>query len=68
MGPVLQECVDTILQQVDANGIPLKDPVTGYTRSFHYDRRGLIPPLYPTVPNSLTPDTPSARTIAWKEI
>jgi Tfp pilus assembly protein PilX len=44
------------------------NPVTGYTRNFHYDRRGLIPPVYPTVPNSLTPDTPSARTIAWKEI
>ena len=48
----------------DVNG----NPVTGYTRNFHYDRRGLIPPVYPTVPNSLQPDTPSARTIAWKEL
>ena len=50
----------------DTNG----NPVTGYTRNFHYDRRGLIPPLYPTIPNanSFQPDIPSARTIAWKEI
>jgi len=48
----------------DVNG----NPVTGYTRNFHYDRRGLIPPVYPTVPNSLQPDIPSARTIAWKEL
>ena len=48
----------------DTNG----NPVTGYTRNFHYDRRGLIPPMYPTVPNSLKTDTPSARTIAWKEL
>jgi Tfp pilus assembly protein PilX len=46
------------------------NPVTGYTRNFHYDRRGLIPPLYPTIPNatSFKTDDPSARTISWKEI
>jgi hypothetical protein len=44
------------------------NPVTGYTRNFHYDRRGLIPPMYPTNTGSYITDTPSARTIAWKEI
>lgn len=48
----------------DVNG----NPVTGYTRNFHYDGRGLIPPLYPTTGVPLLPNTPSARTIAWKEI
>jgi len=50
----------------DVNG----NPVTGYTRNFHYDRRGLIPPNYPTTPsaNSFQPDIPTARTIAWKEL
>jgi Tfp pilus assembly protein PilX len=50
----------------DVNG----NPVTGYTRNFHYDRRGLIPPFYPTTPaaNSFQPDIPTARTIAWKEL
>ncbi|HEY6194148.1 MAG TPA: DUF4900 domain-containing protein [Candidatus Eisenbacteria bacterium] len=47
----------------DTNG----NPVTGYTRNFHYDRRGLIPPYYPTT-NSFKADIPSARTIAWKEL
>jgi Tfp pilus assembly protein PilX len=47
----------------DVNG----NPVTGYTRSFHYDQRGLIPPYYPTT-NSFKADIPSARTIAWKEL
>jgi hypothetical protein len=44
------------------------NPVTGYTRNFHYDRRGLIPPLYPTTGVALKVDSPTARTIAWKEI
>jgi len=48
----------------DVNG----NPVTGYTRNFHYDRRGLIPPLYPTTGVALKVDSPTARTIAWKEI
>jgi hypothetical protein len=47
----------------DING----NPVSGYTRNFHYDRRGLIPPYYPTT-NSFQKDIPSARTIAWKEL
>jgi Tfp pilus assembly protein PilX len=40
---------------------------TGYSRSFHYDRRGLIPPFYPTT-TRFDSDRPSARTMAWKEI
>lgn len=40
---------------------------TGYARNFHYDRRGLIPPFYPTNTN-FEANTPTARTIAWKEI
>jgi Tfp pilus assembly protein PilX len=48
----------------DVNG----NPVTGYTRNFHYDRRGLIPPYYPTTNGAFQADTPSARIIAWKEI
>ena len=40
---------------------------TGYGRDFHYDRRGLIPPCYPTT-TRFNADIPSARTIAWKEI
>jgi Tfp pilus assembly protein PilX len=48
----------------DVNG----NPVTGYTRNFHYDRRGLIPPQYPASGVQLQVDTPTARTVAWKEI
>jgi len=47
----------------DVNG----NPVSGYTRSFHYDRRGLIPPMYPGT-TVFQADSPSARIIAWKEI
>jgi len=47
----------------DANG----NPITGFSRSFHYDRRGLIPPMYPSNGVFKT-DVPTARTIAWKEI
>ena len=48
----------------DVNG----NPVTGYTRNFHFDRRGIIPPWYPTSNTPLVPNVPSARTLAWKEI
>ena len=41
--------------------------VSGYSRSFHYDRRGLDPPFYPTT-TRFDSDLPSARTMAWKEI
>jgi Tfp pilus assembly protein PilX len=44
------------------------NPVTGYTRNFHYDQRGLIPPMYPTTNTPLQADAPTARIIAWKEI
>ena len=40
---------------------------TGYNRNWHYDRRGLIPPYYPTT-QRFDADIPSARTMAWKEI
>ena len=40
---------------------------TGFARDFHYDRRGLIPPYYPTTVR-FRADIPSARTLAWKEI
>jgi hypothetical protein len=43
------------------------NPVTGFTRHFQYDRRGLIPPLYPTT-NRFETDNPTARTLVWKEI
>jgi Tfp pilus assembly protein PilX len=39
---------------------------SGYARDFHYDRRGLVPPYYPTTPR-MVPDRPTARTVAWKE-
>jgi hypothetical protein len=47
----------------DANGTVL----TGYARNFHYDRRGVIPPSYPTVVNFRV-STPTARTLVWREI
>jgi Tfp pilus assembly protein PilX len=47
----------------DTNG----NAVTGYARSFHYDRRGLIPPMYPST-GVFQADVPTARTIAWREI
>jgi len=40
---------------------------TGFARDFHYDRRGLVPPYYPTT-NRFTSDRPIARTVVWKEI
>jgi hypothetical protein len=42
------------------------DLKTGYARDFRYDRRGIVPPYYPTTP-LLIPNVPAARTIAWKE-
>ncbi len=40
---------------------------TGFARDFHYDRRGNVPPFYPTTVQ-FNADSPSARTLAWKEI
>jgi len=40
---------------------------TGYARNWHYDRRGLVPPAYPST-LQFRVDTPTARTVAWKEI
>jgi hypothetical protein len=40
---------------------------TGFARDFHYDRRGLIPPYFPTT-DRFTSNRPIARTIVWKEI
>jgi hypothetical protein len=37
---------------------------TGYARDFHYDRRGLVPPYFPTT-TQYNPDAPTARTMAW---
>jgi len=39
---------------------------SGYGRDFQYDRRGFVPPYYPTT-NRFTPDMPTARTISWRE-
>ncbi len=41
--------------------------LTGFSRDFHYDRRGMSPVCYPTTPRFGTL-TPTARTTAWKEI
>ena len=41
--------------------------LSGYTRDFHYDRRGFIPPFYPSL-NLYVADQPLARTLVWKEI
>ncbi len=40
---------------------------TGFGRNFQYDRRGVIPPYFPTT-NRFTADLPSARTVAWREL
>lgn len=40
---------------------------TGYARDFHYDRRGLTPPFYPST-IKFNSNEPSAHTLAWKEI
>jgi len=41
---------------------------TGYARDFRYDKRGYIPPYFPTTNLYTRTDNPSARTLAWKEI
>jgi Tfp pilus assembly protein PilX len=41
--------------------------LTGFARDFHYDKRGLIPPYYPTT-TRFNANLPSARTLSWKEI
>ena len=43
------------------------DVLSGYTRDFHYDRRGFVPPFYPSV-NLFVADQPLARTLVWKEL
>ncbi len=40
---------------------------TGFARDFRYDRRGLIPPYFPTT-NRFEADMPTARVIAWREL
>lgn len=40
---------------------------TGFARDFRYDRRGLVPPYYPSTP-LMNPNSPLARTVAWKEM
>ena len=40
---------------------------TGYARDYHYDKRGHVPPYYPTAP-TMNPDVPIARTLSWKEL
>jgi hypothetical protein len=41
---------------------------TGYARDFTYDRRGLIPPYFPTTTLFVQTNLPRARTLAWKEL
>ena len=41
--------------------------LSGYTRDFHYDRRGFVPPFYPSI-NLFVADQPLARTLVWKEL
>jgi Tfp pilus assembly protein PilX len=47
----------------DTNGVLL----TGYARDFHFDRRGLVPPYFPTT-GRFTGDQPVAHTLVWKEL
>jgi Domain of unknown function (DUF4900) len=47
----------------NANG----DLQTGYARDFHYDRRGLEPPYFPST-TRYTADVPVARTLVWREL
>jgi Tfp pilus assembly protein PilX len=39
----------------------------GYSRDFHFDNRGVIPPYFPTT-NIYTANAPQARTLMWKEL
>jgi Tfp pilus assembly protein PilX len=48
--------------QFDSNG----NISHGYSRNFHFDDRGFVPPYFPTT-NSFTPNFPSAQTLTWKE-
>lgn len=41
--------------------------LTGYGRNFRYDKRGLVPPCYPTTIR-FNSNMPTARTLSWKEI
>lgn len=41
--------------------------LSGYARDFHYDRRGVVPPFYPSI-NLFVADQPLARTLVWKEL
>jgi hypothetical protein len=41
--------------------------LSGYGTDFRYDRRGVIPPYFPTT-GRFTANVPRARTLAWKEI
>lgn len=41
--------------------------LTGFARDFHYDKRGVIPPYYPTTIRFNT-NMPTANTLSWKEI
>lgn len=41
--------------------------LTGYGRNFRYDKRGLVPPCYPTTLR-FNSNMPTARTLSWKEI
>ncbi len=41
--------------------------LTGYARDFRYDRRGIVPPYFPTT-SRFDADLPTARAIAWREL
>lgn len=41
--------------------------LTGFARDFHYDKRGLVPPYYPSTVRFNT-NMPTANTLSWKEI
>jgi Tfp pilus assembly protein PilX len=40
---------------------------SGFARDFRYDRRGLVPPFFPTTSRYVA-DRPTARTLAWREL
>ncbi len=41
--------------------------VSGYNRDFRYDRRGFVPPYFPST-NRYNANIPTARTLSWKEM
>lgn len=50
---------------IDGSG----NPTSGYFFDGHYDRRGIIPPLYPKTPaGAFHVEQPTAKTLAWKEL